>query len=472
MTRGVVVGSGPNGLAAAITLAQAGVAVRVLEAADRVGGGARSSQLTQPGLIHDDCAAFHPTGAASPFFQRLDLDRHGLKWLWPEAQLAHPLDGGGAGVLWRDVDRTAEGLGADGTAWARLFGPLAAGFDDLAADLLGPVTHVPAHPLLAARFGVHALLPASRLVRRWSGEAARGLFGGVAAHAFTSLHAPLSSAVGLMLTAAGHAYGWPVAKGGTQAITDALVHILKGLGGIIETGVTVRSAEELAGTDVVMLDLTPHAAMRILGHRLPGPVRWAYQRYRYGPAAFKVDLAVEGDIPWTNPDVGRAGTVHLGGTFAETAAAEADIVNGVMPDRPLVLVGQQYLADPSRSAGGLNPVWAYAHVPHGYTGDATDAVLGQIERFAPGFRQQVRHVVTRDPAAMAAYNANYVGGDISAGGNGGLQIVMRPRIAVDPYRTGVPGVYLCSSATPPGAGVHGMCGHHAATFALDWLASR
>ncbi len=466
MTSAVVVGSGPNGLVAAITLAQHGVDVTVLEAKDRVGGGARSSQLTLPGLIHDECSAFHPTGAASPVLQRLDLQDHGLRWRWPEVQLAHPLEAGRAGVLWRDVDRTAAGMGPDGKEWTSLFRPLARHFDALAEDFFKPVVHVPAHPLTMARFGLSALLPASRLVRRFTTPEARALFGGVAAHVFTSLHTPLSSSVGLLLTAAGHAYGWPVAEGGSQAITDALVAKLTALGGVIQTGVEVGAFEQLGDPDLVLLETTPQAAAAILGDRLTRTVKRSYARYRYGPAAFKVDLAVQGHIPWDNPDVRRAGTVHLGGSFEETAAVEGQIVDGTMPERPFVLLGQQYLADPSRSEGDLHPIWAYAHVPNGYAGDATQAIIAQIERFAPGFRQQIRQVVTRDVSAMQRYNANYVGGDISAGANSGLQIAMRPRIAVDPYATGVPGVYLCSSATPPGGGVHGMCGYNAALSAL------
>lgn len=466
MTSAVVVGSGPNGLAAAITLARYGVAVRVLEAKDRVGGGARSSELTLPGLIHDECSAIHPTGAASPFFRRLELQDHGLRWRWPEVQLAHPLEGGRAGVLWQDVGRTAAGMGPDGNDWASLFAPLARHFDALAEDLFKPLVHAPAHPLIMARFGLKAVLPASRLVRRWATPQARALFGGLAAHIFGSLHAPLSSSVGLMLTAAGHAYGWPVAEGGSQAIVAALVGKLRSLGGRIETGVPVRAYADLDDPDIVMLDTSPPAAAGILRDRLPQRVRRSYTNYRYGPAAFKVDLAIQGHIPWDNPDVRRAGTVHLGGPFEETAAVEGQIVGGVMPERPFVLLGQQYLADPERSNGDLHPIYAYAHVPNGYTGDATEAVIGQVERFAPGFRQQIRHVVTRDVSGMQRYNANHVGGDIIGGANRGLQLAMRPRVAVDPYVTGVPGVFLCSSATPPGAGVHGMCGYNAAMSAL------
>lgn len=469
MTNAVVVGSGPNGLAAALTLAQRGIEVRVLEARDTIGGGTRSGENTLPGLIHDDCSAFHPTGAASPFMQSLGLEEYGLKWLWPEIELAHPLDDGSAGLLWRDVDHTAQGLGVDGPAWAKLFGRVSRNFDALAEDVFRPIVHVPDHPFKLAHFGLNALLPATWSAGRWKTDEARALFGGVSAHLFGRLNTPLSSSVGIMLAAAAHAYGWPVAEGGSRAITDAMAAKLAELGATIETGVTVTSAAELGNPDILMLNVAPDAAARIMGDRLPRRIRRSYKRYKFGPAAYKVDFAIEGDIPWANLDVGRAGTVHLGGTFEQIAAIEAQTVRGEMPTRPFTLLGQQYLADPSRSAGTLNPIYAYAHVPHAYPGDATEAIIAQIERFAPGFRRQIRHTFVRNVSDMEAYNANYVGGDISSGYNNVRQITMRPRIAINPYKTGVPGVYLCSSSTPPGAGVHGMCGFNAATSALGYL---
>lgn len=469
MTKAVVVGSGPNGLAAALTLAQQGIHVRVLEAHDRIGGGTRSTEHLVPGMIHDDCSAFHPTGAASPFMQSLGLEAYGLNWLWPEIELAHPLDGGRAGLLWRDVDRTAEGLGIDGRAWSRLFGRVSRNFDALAEDVFRPIVHIPDHPLKLAHFGLNALLPATWSARRWKTDEARALFGGIAAHVFGTLNTPLSSSVGIMLGAAAHAYGWPVAEGGSRAISDAMAAKLHELGGTIETGVTVTSADALGNPEILMLDVAPDSAARILGDRLPRRIRRSYGRYKFGTGAFKVDFAIEGDIPWTHPDVGRAGTVHLGGTLEQVAEIEAQTVRGEMPRQPFVLLGQQYLADPSRSAGGLNPIYAYAHVPHGHPGDVTEAIIAQIERFAPGFRGRIRHTYVRNVADMEAYNANYVGGDISAGANNIRQIAMRPRIALNPYKTGVPGAYLCSSSTPPGAGVHGMCGFNAATSALGYL---
>ncbi|WP_328806710.1 phytoene desaturase family protein [Streptacidiphilus fuscans] len=486
-----VVGSGPNGLAAAVRLAQAGLRVTVLEAAERPGGGARTSQLTLPGVLHDDCAAFHPTALVSPFLASLGLERFGLRWRWAELDLAHPLDDGRAGVLSRDPARTAASLGAvDARAWRRLFAPVVADAEALNAEVLRPLLHLPRHPFVLARFGVDALQPATWTIRRWQDAPARALFMGVAAHAFGRLDTPLSASIGLMLAATGHAVGWPVAEGGTQAITDALLRVLDSLGGTVRTGVTVTGLGQLPALlgerpDLVLLDTAPDAAVRIVdggreGARMPPRVRRALARYRYGPAAHKVDFAIRGDVPWTNEDCRRAGALHLGGTAEEIAAAEAATVAGRLADRPFVLVGQQYLADPSRSAGGagsagggsagrINPLWAYAHVPAGFQGDATEAVVAQIERFAPGFRERIVATHVRTARQMSLYNANYVGGDISAGANSGRQLVFRPRPALDPYALGVPGVYLCSSATPPGGGVHGMCGANAAESALSWL---
>jgi phytoene dehydrogenase-like protein len=463
MTDAVVVGSGPNGLAAAVTLAQAGVRVTVLEAADRIGGGTRSGELTLPGLLHDECSAFHPTGAGSPFLRSLPLAEHGLTWRWPQLDLAHPLDGGRAAVLSRSMAETTDSLGVDGASWRRLFEPLARHFEVLAGEVLRPIPHVPGHPVRLARFGLHAMLPATVLARRWRADEARALFGGVAAHQLQPLTGPFSASVGLMLTAAGHAHGWPVAEGGSQAITRALASYLSTLGGTVSTGTTVTSLPE---ADIVMLDVAPGAAVAIVGDRLPRRVTRSYTRYRHGPGAFKLDLAVQGPIPWANEACGRAGTVHLGGTLEEMTGTEAELARGRLPERPFVLVGQQYLADPARSAGDLHPVWAYAHVPAGFDGDATEPILAQLERFAPGVRARIRAQRARSTKELSEYNANYVGGDIATGANDLRQLLLRPRLALHPYRTGVRGVYLCSAATPPGAGVHGMCGHHAALEAL------
>lgn len=470
MTRAVVVGSGPNGLAAAIRLAQRGLDVTVLERADVPGGGTRTSQATVPGLWHDDCSAVHPLGVLSPFFASLGLQRLGLRWEWPDIDLAHPLDDGRVGLLSRDLDRTVESLGVDGRSWRRTFAPLARDFDATLLDVLRPIQHVPRHPWALARFGAHAAWPATTYVRRWSDEPARALFTGSAAHAFARLDRPLSASVGVLLTTAGHRAGWPVARGGSHSIATALVAVLEGLGGRVLTGVEVEDLDRLPvpPPDLVMLDVTPAAALRLAGDRIAPPVRRALRRYRHGPAAFKVDFALDGPVPWTNLDVGRAGTVHLGGTADEIAHAEEQVVRGRMPERPFVLVSQPFVADPTRSAGGRFPLWAYAHVPHGWTEDVTETVIAQIERFAPGFRDRIVGVAARGPEQLEADNPNYVGGDIGAGANGGLQLLVRPRPARDPYRLAAR-LFLCSAATPPGAGVHGMCGVNAAESAIRGL---
>lgn len=470
--KAVVVGAGPNGLAAAVHLARHGVDVQVLETRDTVGGGARSGELTVPGVIHDHCSATHPFGVGSPFWQEIDLARYGLVWKWPEVDCAHPLDDGTAGVLYRSIEETVARMGPDGNRWRAAVGDLAAGFDELSHDLFRPVINVPRHPIRLARFGPRAVLPATVMARWFRTERARALFGGASAHVYSRLDRPLTAAVGLLFLAGGHRYGWPVAEGGSGSITRALAAALRAHGGAITTGVTVAGRGDIPDADIVMLDLSPAAALKIYGDAMPGRITRSYRRYRQGSSAFKVDFAIEGDIPWTNPDCRRAGSVHLGGTFAETAHTECQRAQGKLAERPFVLVGQQYLADPSRSAGNINPIWAYAHVPFGYTGDATTAVVDQIERFAPGFRDRVIATVSTGTADLEAYNPNYIGGDILGGANDRLQVILRPRIAVNPYATGVPGVYLCSQSTPPGAGIHGLCGYHAAESALRWLRDR
>lgn len=463
MTSAVVVGSGPNGLSAAVVLARAGIDVTVLEAEDTIGGGTRSAELNVPGVLHDICSAIHPTGVASPFFRSLGLEQYGLEWLWPEVDIVHPLDGGRAGVLFSDLDRTARHLGQDGDAWRRLFAPFAERGDDLLGEILGPILHVPKHPVLLAKFGLNALQPATWIARRWNTDEARGLFAGLAAHAFQPLDRPTTGGLGLMLGVTSHAYGWPVAKGGSAAISTALAADLAAHGGRIETGHRVT---ELPQADIVMFDTSPAAVLQIVGHRLPGRVRGPLRRWRQGPAAFKVDFAVEGGVPWTNEWARKAGTVHLGGTIEQINAVEREVHAGRMPARPFVLVGQQYLADPGRSAGDVHPIWSYAHVPNGYTGDATDAVMAQIERFAPGFRDRIIAKTVSTPVDLEAHNANYLGGDIGGGANDPWQLVMRPRVSTNPYSLGVKGLYLCSSSTPPGGGVHGMAGFHAASAAV------
>jgi phytoene dehydrogenase-like protein len=466
----VVVGSGPNGLAAAVTLAQAGLSVTVLEAADTIGGGTRTAELTVPGVLHDVCSAVHPFGIASPYLKSLPLDQHGLEWRWPEVDVAHPLDGGRAGVLLHSIDETVAGLGADGAAWRRSFGKVAKYYPSIAETIMRPLgTTVPKHPLVMAGYGLRAALPATVFAKRFSTDEAKALFGGIAAHMFWPLTKPFTTSVGETFISAGHDTGWPVPAGGSQSITKALASLLTSLGGTIQTGVRVTSFADLPPSRLRIFDTTPTVLVAIAGDALPPRVRRAFSKYRYGPAAFKVDLAVEGGIPWTNEACRRAGTVHVGGRFEEIVAGEAGLHVGRVPERPFILLAQQYLCDPSRSAGNIHPIWAYGHVPNGYTGDATEPILNHIERFAPGFRERIvgQHVMT--PGDFEAYNPNYIGGDIAGGANDIKQIVFRPRVALDPYSTGIAGTYLCSSATPPGAGVHGMCGHNAARSALKSL---
>lgn len=469
MTTAIVVGSGPNGLAAAARLARAGLTVTVLEASDSIGGGTRSSEMIVPGLLHDHCSAVHPIAAGSPFLKELQLADHVLRWLQPEVDCAHPLDDGSAGTFYRSIDRTADSLGLDGRRWRQIFEPLAAQFDNLIADATQPVTRIPHHPLGFARFGVGAMMPATTFARLWKTDQTKALWAGAAAHTFHRLDRPFTTAVGLMLLVSGHAEGWVVAEGGSQAIADALVADIRQHGGTIETGQRVTSVKDLPPHDVLMLDLSPSSAAKILGDRLPARVAKAYRRFQHGPGAFKVDFAVEGDVPWTASVARQAGTVHLGGGFDEIVANELAVHQGTMPDRPFVLVGQQYLADRARSVGNVNPLWTYAHVPHGYSGDATAAIIAQIERFAPGFRERIVGTAVRTTTEMSVYNANYIGGDIIGGAASPTQLLFRPRVAIDPYFTGVPGVYLCSASTPPGAGAHGMCGANAAARALAHL---
>ncbi len=471
MSEAIVVGSGPNGLVCAAVLARAGVKVTVLEAQEEIGGGTRTSELTLPGLLHDDCSAVHVMAVGAPSLNELGLERHGLQWCWPEVDLAHPLDGGTAGVVLRSIADTVAGLGADGPAWQRVFASPSAGFAALSEDIMRPILHVPHHPLRLLRFGLGAAMPATLIARKFKTDEARALWGGCAAHAFSPLSQPMSSSVGMALICAGHRYGWPVARGGSRAISDALAAVVREHGGNLETGRRVSSLAELGKTDAVVLDLAPGAVAEIAGERLPARVARAYRRYRHGPGAFKVNLAVAGGVPWTNEASRRAGTVHAAGPFAEIVAGERLINRGLMPERPFVIVCQQSLADPTRAAGDVHPVWAYAHVPSGYSGDATEALLDQIERFAPGLRERVLAKAVCSTTELTRHNANYVGGDIITGANTPWQTVIRPRLALDPYSTGIPGVFICSAATPPGAGAHGMNGYNAARSVLRSLGS-
>jgi phytoene dehydrogenase-like protein len=420
-------------------------------------------------MLHDQCSAVHPIAAGSTVLRGLELERYGLSWRWAELDCVHPFDDGNAAVLHRGVQDTAAGLGADGARWRALFARPSAGYDQLSADILGPLLRVPSHPLRLARFGVPTALPATVLARGFATESARALWAGVAAHAYRPLHRPFTSAIGLGILTAGHRYGWPVAAGGSRAITDAMAAVLLEHGGTISTGVRVSAVAQLSDADVVLFDLAPGAVADILGDRLPSRVGKAYRRFTHGPAAFKVDFAIEGGVPWANDGARRAGSVHLAGSAAEVIAGERDVAAGRMPERPYVLVGQQYLADPQRSVGDVHPLWTYAHVPNGYSGDAEEAIIGQIERFAPGFRDRIVGKAVRTPAQFEEYNANYVGGDIITGAKNLRQMVLGPRATLNPYAVGLPGHYICSAATPPGPGAHGMCGMNAATSALAHL---
>ncbi len=462
----VVIGAGPNGLAAAITLAHAKRSVLVLEAAPTIGGGMRTAELTLPGFRHDVCSAVHPLALASPFFRTLPLAAHGLRWVQPDAPLAHPLDDGTAVVLERSVEATAAGLGPDGPAYYDLMAPLVSRAKWLLDGLLGPL-RVPRHPLLLARFGRQALRPAASLARaHFSGGRARALFGGMAAHAILPLEQSPTAAFGLVLGVAGHAVGWPVAVGGSQAIADALASYLRSLGSEIQTGVRVGSIADVPAASAVLCDLTPRGLLMVAGDRLPPSYRRRLESYRYGPGVFKIDLALDGPIPWTAGACRRAGTVHLGGTLDEIAAAERTVAEGGHPERPFVLLAQQSLFDPTRAPAGRQTVWAYCHVPNGSAVDMTARIEAQIERFAPGFRERIlrRHVM--GPMALEADNPNYVGGDINGGAQDLRQLFTRPVARPSPYTTPDPRLYLCSSSTPPGGGVHGLGGWFAAKAAL------
>jgi phytoene dehydrogenase-like protein len=469
MSDAVVVGAGPNGLAAAIVLARAGLSVRVVEAAERIGGGARSAELTLPGFVHDVCSAIHPLGIASPLFRTLPLDVHGLEWIDPPAALAHPFDDGTAALLERSSEAAAPTLGEDEARWRRLFAPLAREAEPLLDDVLAPL-HLPAHPLALARFGVRAAPPATLLARlSFRGAKARGLFAGLAAHSMLALERPPSAAFGLMLGLLGHAVGWPFPRGGTQRLADALGSYLRSLGGEIETGHRVESLAELGEARALLLDVTPRSLLALAGERLPARYRGRLERYRYGPGVFKLDWALDGPIPWRAGECARAATVHLGATLEEVAESEAAAVRGEAPERPYVLLAQQSLFDPSRAPAGQHTAWAYCHVPNGSTADMTVRIERQVERFAPGFRDRILARSTLGPAALERYNANYVGGDINGGAAVLSQLLTRPVARRSPYTTPLPGVFLCSSSTPPGGGVHGMCGYHAAQAALRHL---
>jgi phytoene dehydrogenase-like protein len=459
-----VVGSGPNGLSAAIVLARAGFRVAVFEAAAEVGGGLRSAPLTLPGFVHDVCSAVHPLAVASPFFKSLPLAAHGLEWIEPPVMFAHPFEDGSAAAVRRAVDDTAAELASDGAAYRRIFEPIVANWHQLESLVLAPPA-VPRHPFAAARFALHGLRSAeafaSRTFRR---RETRGLFAGAAAHGMIPLDRPVTAGFGLVLTALAHAVGWVFPRGGAQQIANALAACLRSLGGEIHTGTAIASIDALPPARAVLCDLSPRPFLRIAGHRLPAAYRRRLERYRYGLGAFKVDWALDAPIPWRSERCAEAGTVHLGGTIEEIARAERSAWAGRAPDRPFVLLAQPSRFDPTRAPVGKHTVWAYCHVPHGSTTDMLPAIEAQIERVAPGFRERVlaRHVM--GPAALEEHNPNYVGGDIAAGVSDVRQMLARPTLSW--YSTPCRGLYLCSASTPPGVGVHGMCGYYAAERVL------
>ena len=464
----VVIGAGPNGLSAAITCARAGLDVLLVEAAATVGGGSRSAALTEPGFVHDVCSAIHPLALVSPFFKSVSapLADHGLAWAFPEVPLSHPLDGRRAALLERSFEATGATLEGDGAAYERLFAPFVKNADALYTDALAPL-RFPHHPALFTRFGLEAMRSAEAFARGHFDHApARALAAGCGAHSFLPLHAPFTAAFSLMLGIAGHAVGWPCARGGSQSIADAMARYLVSLGGTILTGRRIGAMAELPRAKAYLFDVFPHALAQIAGDRLPASYRARLERYRHAPGVFKVDWALRGPIPWTNERTRRAGTVHVGGTLEEVLASEAAVFAGEHAPRPFVLVAQQSVADPTRAPAGAHTGWAYCHVPWGSTVDRTGAIEAQIERFAPGFRDCILARHTMSPADYGAYNPNNAGGDIAGGATDILQLFTRPVVRAVPYATPARDIYLCSSSTPPGGGVHGMCGYFAARTAL------
>ncbi len=465
----VVVGAGPNGLAAAVELARAGRSVAVLEAEETVGGGTRSAELTLPGFVHDLGSAIHPLGYASPFFRTLPLEEHGLEWIHPPAPLAHPFDDGSAAVLERSVEATAAALGPDARAYERSMRGIAEDADRLAAYFVGSPRLI-RHPLSLASSGLRAARSARGLAESlFAGEKARGLFAGNAAHSFLPLEKPPSALFGLVLGTLGHAFGWPFPKGGSQRIADALVSYLLTLGGEVYTGVRVESVDDVPRTRAILFDVTPRQLHDIAGEHFTERYQNALKRYRYGPGVFKVDYALSGPIPWNARECLRAGTVHLGGTLDEISAGEAAVWRNEHPERPFVLLAQQSLFDQTRAPEGKHTVWAYCHVPNGSTFDMTGRIESQIERFAPGFKERILAKNTVGPADLETINANLVGGDINGGVMDLRQLLARPMPRPNPYSTPAKGLYICSSSTPPGGGVHGMCGYLAARVASRYL---
>ncbi len=461
----VVVGSGPNGLAAAITMQQAGLSVLLVEAKATIGGGMRSAALTLPHFVHDICSAIHPLAVGSPFFKTLPLKQYGLEFIYPAIAAAHPFDDGSAAALHHSVKHTAAALGNDESAYLKLMQPLVKSWPRIAADVLGPL-HVPKHPVDMASFGLKAITSATQLAKRFRTKEARGLWAGMAAHSIQPLSNMATSAIALVLLITGHTGGWPIPKGGSIAIADALASYFISLGGTIETNFYVRSLNQLPSSHAVLFDVTPKQLLQISGHQFSTVYKWQLKRYRYGMGVFKIDWALDGPIPFTASECRQAGTIHLGNTLEEIVASEKLTSEGKLPQKPFVLLAQQSLFDASRAPEGKQTAWAYCHVPNGSTIDMTEQIEKQVERFAPGFRDRIigRHIM--NTAQMEAYNPNYIGGDI----NGGIidigQLFTRPALRLSPYKTSAKGIYICSSSTPPGGGVHGMCGYHAAKRAL------
>lgn len=467
----IVVGSGPNGLAAAITLAQAGLAVAVFEAKETIGGGSRSMELTLPGFVHDVCSAVHPLAQDSSFFRSLPLERYGLEMIQPLAPLAHPLDDGTAVMLERSIEATAAGLGIDAKAYRELITPLVARWDHIEDVLRGPLgPQFMLHPFARANFALKALRSARGLTKSvFKGEQAPAIFAGMSAHSMMSLEQPGTAAAGIYMAILGHTVGWPIARGGSQKIMDALAAYLRSLGGEIITGVEVKSIDALPPARAILCDVTPRQLLRIAGDLLPSGYQRQLQRYRYGPGVFKIDYALDGPIPWKAEACLRAGTVHIGGTFLEIAASERAVEQGEHPEKPYVLLAQQSLFDPIRAPEGKHTVWAYCHVPNGSTFDMSERIESQIERFAPGFRDRILARSTMNSLQVERYNANYVGGDINGGVQDLWQFFTRPTIRLVPYTTPAKNIFICSSSTPPGGGVHGLCGYYAARAALRHL---
>jgi phytoene dehydrogenase-like protein len=461
----IVVGSGPNGLAAGILMQQKGLSVLLLEGKETLGGGLRSAGLTLPGYLHDICSAVHPLAVASPFFEKLPLNEYGLEYIYPGVAAAHPFDNGKAAIIKTSIEETARLLGADEQAYLELMQPIVKDWPFIAADALGPL-HYPKYPLAMARFGLSALTSATHLTKRFKTSEAKGLFAGMAAHAIQPLSNLATSAVALVLMATAHLKGWPIPKGGSNQIANALASYFISLGGKIETSFYVKSLGQLPSAHAVLLDVTPKQLLQIAGHRFSSIYKWQLERYRYGPGVFKIDWALDAQIPFTADDCRQAGTIHLGNTFAEIANGEQEIWDGKTPEKPFVLLAQPSLFDPSRAPQGKHTAWAYCHVPNGSKTNMTAIIENQVERFAPGFKDIILAKHTMNTARIEEYNPNYIGGDINGGVIDIGQLFTRPVLRWSPYKTSAKGIYICSSSTPPGGGVHGMCGYHSAKKAL------